>query len=78
MIYYSAFEYRHKSLRKSLCTFEKKLFEMGVFRIRDNTIFNGNNITEVDIKIHKRKAKAGENEFVVAKKRLKSFNDWVA
>jgi len=63
---------------KSLCAFDKELFEMGFFRIRDNTIINGNYITEVDTKVHKRKVKVGESEFVVAKKRLKSFINWIS
>ena len=62
---------------KSLCAFEKELFEMGFFRIRDNTIINGNYITEVDTKIHKRTVKLGAIEFTVSKRRLKSFNDWI-
>jgi DNA-binding LytR/AlgR family response regulator len=63
---------------KSLREFEKELFEMGFFRIRNNLIINGNYITEVDIKIHKRTVKVENNEFVVAKKRLKTFIDWIS
>jgi len=62
---------------KSLCAFEKELFEIGFFRIRDNTIINGNYITEIDTKNNKKTVKLGAIEFSVSKRRLKAFKDWI-
>jgi len=62
---------------KTLRKYEEELYEMGFFRIRDNTIVNGNYITEIDTKKNKRTVKLGEIEFTVAKRRFKSFMDWV-
>jgi len=62
---------------KTLREFEKELLPLGFFRIRDNTIINGNYITEVDTKIYKRTVKLEKNDFIVAKSRLKSFVAWI-
>jgi DNA-binding LytR/AlgR family response regulator len=58
---------------KTLREFEKELAELGFFRIRNNTIINGNYITEVNTKICNRTVKLGKTDFIVAKSRLKSF-----
>ena len=63
---------------KKLREFEKELSEIGFFRIRNNTIINGNYITEIDPKIHKRTVKLGDTLFIIAKSRLKSFKDWIS
>ena len=63
---------------KTLREFEKELSDIGFFRIRDNTIINGNYITEIDTKIHKRTVKLGGIVFIVAKNRLKSFINWIS
>ena len=62
---------------KTLREFENELYDMGFFRIRDNTIINGNYITEIDTKNHKKTVKLGAIEFTVSKRRLKSFKDWI-
>jgi len=63
---------------KTLREFEMKLLDVGFFRIRNNTIINGNYISEVNTKTHKRTVKLGEFDFIVAKSRLKSFIDWIS
>ena len=62
---------------KPLREFEKELFDLGFFRIRDNTIINGNYITEVDTKSCKRTVKLNEIDFMITKSRLKSFMAWI-
>jgi len=63
---------------KPLHLYEKELFEMGFFRIRDNLIINGNHISEVDIRMFKREVIVSGNRFVIAKNRLKSFKEWIS
>ena len=62
---------------KTLCQFEKELTDFGFFRIRDNTIINGKYITEIDTKMNKRAVKLEKIEFIIAKRRLKSFIHWL-
>jgi DNA-binding LytR/AlgR family response regulator len=57
---------------ESLREFERKLCDMGFFRIRDNTIINGKYITEAN----KKTVKLGKTAFSIAKRRLKLFYDW--
>ena len=63
---------------KTIREFEKDLFDVGFFRIHNNTIINGNYIIEFDQKIHKRTVKLGESDFIVAKSRLKTFLKWMS
>ena len=58
---------------ESLCEFERKLCDMGFFRIRNNTIINGKYITEVD----KKTVKLEKITFLIAKRRLKTFLNWI-
>jgi len=58
---------------ESLCEFERKLCGMGFFRIRNNTIINGKYITEVD----KKTVKLEKITFLIAKRRLKTFLNWI-
>jgi Fe2+ transport system protein FeoA len=57
---------------ESLREFERKLCDMGFFRIRDNTIINGKHITEAN----KKTVKLEKIEFRIAKRRFKSFYNW--
>jgi DNA-binding LytR/AlgR family response regulator len=63
---------------KPLREFEERLFDLGFFRIRSNTIINGDYITEMDTRMNKRIIKLEEIDFIVARSRLKSFRDWIS
>ena len=58
---------------ESLCEFERKLCDMGFFRIRNNTIINGKYITEVN----KKTVILEKITFLIAKRRLKTFLNWI-